>query len=69
MILRLGSCFATGGSAVVDLLPYHPKVKGSSLAATAGTGKEKMANLKLIKSILDLINIINYELKFNYRCN
>ncbi len=43
MILKLGSCFATGGSAVVDLLPYHPKVKGSSLVTTTGKGMEKMA--------------------------
>jgi hypothetical protein len=40
---------------MVELLPLHPKVEGSSSATAAGIRREKMAN-KLLKLLRGIIN-------------
>jgi len=37
--------YASGGSTVVEHLPYHPKVEGSSPAEIAGTEREKIEKM------------------------
>jgi hypothetical protein len=37
------------GSTVVEHLPLHPNVKGSSLAADAGTGRENGSKISASK--------------------
>ncbi len=43
------------GSRVVEHTAHHPKVKGSSLAASAGYGRGKRAEPKVIKLFTSVI--------------
>ncbi len=45
-------CLALGGSTVVEQLPHHPKVKGST--PTSGTEKEKNDEHKFFQDVYDV---------------
>jgi hypothetical protein len=49
---------ARGGNTTVQHSPHHPMVKGSSRAATDGTGESMVAQVAWNKSSLLLKNIL-----------